>query len=118
MSRSTYAALFAIIGTLYGAGDGSTTFNLPNLNGRFIEGSNTSGTAKSAGLPNHSHYFTTVFSLTQFVGGQGSSNDFVRPANVGSANNWVSYAHESHSIYGASSTVQPPALTMRFYIKF
>ena len=31
VSRSTYAALFAIIGTTYGAGDGSTTFNLPNL---------------------------------------------------------------------------------------
>jgi microcystin-dependent protein len=31
VSRSTYAALFAIIGTTYGAGDGSTTFNVPNL---------------------------------------------------------------------------------------
>ena len=34
ISRSTYSALFAEIGTLYGAGDGSTTFNLPNLNGK------------------------------------------------------------------------------------
>ena len=31
VSRSTYSALFAIIGTTYGAGDGSTTFNTPNL---------------------------------------------------------------------------------------
>jgi len=31
VSRSTYAALFAIIGTTYGSGDGSTTFNVPNL---------------------------------------------------------------------------------------
>ena len=31
VSRSTYSALFAIIGTTYGAGDGSSTFNLPNL---------------------------------------------------------------------------------------
>ena len=31
VSRSTYSALFAIVGTTYGAGDGSTTFNLPNL---------------------------------------------------------------------------------------
>ena len=30
-SRSTYSALFAVIGTTYGAGDGSTTFNVPNL---------------------------------------------------------------------------------------
>jgi microcystin-dependent protein len=34
VSRTTYAALFAIIGTTYGAGDGSTTFNLPNMKGR------------------------------------------------------------------------------------
>ena len=34
VSRTTYAALFAVIGTTYGAGDGSTTFNLPNLKGR------------------------------------------------------------------------------------
>ena len=39
VSRATYAALFAVLGTKYGAGDGSTTFNVPNLtdgNGRFI----------------------------------------------------------------------------------
>ena len=32
ISRTTYAALFAVIGTTYGSGDGSTTFNLPNFN--------------------------------------------------------------------------------------
>jgi microcystin-dependent protein len=31
VSRSTYAALFAVVGTTYGIGDGSTTFNVPNL---------------------------------------------------------------------------------------
>ena len=31
VSRSTYSALFAIVGTTYGAGDGSSTFNVPNL---------------------------------------------------------------------------------------
>ena len=35
VSRSTYAKLFAVIGTLYGAGDGSTTFKLPDLRGEF-----------------------------------------------------------------------------------
>lgn len=35
VSRSTYAALFAVIGTSYGAGDGSTTFNLPDRRDRF-----------------------------------------------------------------------------------
>ena len=34
ISRASYAALFAVIGTTYGVGDGSTTFNLPDLRGR------------------------------------------------------------------------------------
>ena len=37
-NRVTYAALFAVIGTLYGVGDGSTTFQLPDLRGQFIRG--------------------------------------------------------------------------------
>lgn len=39
VSRSTYAALFAVVGTTYGYGDGSTTFNVPNTAGTFIRGS-------------------------------------------------------------------------------
>lgn len=38
VSRSRYAALFSAIGTTYGEGDGSTTFNLPNLSGRVVVG--------------------------------------------------------------------------------
>ena len=38
ISRTTYAALFAITGTTYGVGDGTTTFNLPDLRGEFIRG--------------------------------------------------------------------------------
>lgn len=38
VSRATYAALFAAIGTTYGAGDGLTTFNLPDLRGEFLRG--------------------------------------------------------------------------------
>lgn len=38
VSRTTYAALFAAIGTTFGAGDGRTTFNLPDLRGEFIRG--------------------------------------------------------------------------------
>lgn len=41
VSRTTYSALFAIISTNYGVGDGSTTFNLPDLRGRSIIGSGT-----------------------------------------------------------------------------
>lgn len=38
VSRTTYASLFAAIGTTWGAGDGSTTFNLPDLRGEFVRG--------------------------------------------------------------------------------
>jgi len=38
VSRSTYAALFAVVGEVYGAGDGSTTFEVPDLRGEFIRG--------------------------------------------------------------------------------
>ena len=38
VSRTTYAALFAVIGTQYGSGNGSSTFNIPDLRGEFIRG--------------------------------------------------------------------------------
>ena len=38
VSRATYSQLFSRLGTMYGAGDGSTTFNLPDLRGQFIRG--------------------------------------------------------------------------------
>lgn len=43
VSRETYANLFAVIGTAYGAGDGSTTFNLPDLRGRVAAGKDDMG---------------------------------------------------------------------------
>lgn len=43
VSRTTYAALFAAISTTYGAGDGTTTFNLPDLRGRVPGGKDDMG---------------------------------------------------------------------------
>lgn len=43
ISRSTYADLFAVVGTTYGAGDGSTTFNVPDLRGRVAAGQDDMG---------------------------------------------------------------------------
>lgn len=43
VSRTTYADLFAAISTTYGTGDGSTTFNLPDLRGRVIAGQDDMG---------------------------------------------------------------------------
>jgi microcystin-dependent protein len=51
VSRSVYASLFAVIGTSYGAGDGSTTFNLPDLSGKFIRGYNSSGSGYNPSRP-------------------------------------------------------------------
>jgi microcystin-dependent protein len=49
VSRTTYANLFNVIGTIYGAGDGSTTFNLPDYRGQFLRGyDNGAGTDPNA----------------------------------------------------------------------
>lgn len=49
VSRSTYAELFAEIGIVYGAGNGSTTFNVPNISGRVVVGVGTDGLAATGG---------------------------------------------------------------------
>jgi microcystin-dependent protein len=53
VSRTTYAALFAIIGTTFGAGDTTTTFNLPNLVAKFPRGNSTAG--GTGGTSTHVH---------------------------------------------------------------
>jgi len=64
VSRVTYAALFAVTGTTFGVGDGSTTFNLPDLRGEFIRGwddgrgldtSRVFGSAQSYDVEAHNH---------------------------------------------------------------
>jgi len=49
VSRATYAALFEVVGTTYGVGDGSTTFNLPDLTSRTLVAANTSTNVGQAG---------------------------------------------------------------------
>lgn len=73
VNRTTYAALFAVIGTTYGTGDGSTTFNLPNFKGRIPVGrdaaqtefdtlNETGGskthTLSASEMPSHTHDIT------------------------------------------------------------
>lgn len=71
VSRATYSALFGVIGETYGAGDGVTTFNTPNLCGKFPVGYDGGGyqmgttggestvTLSEANMPTHSHSGTT-----------------------------------------------------------
>jgi microcystin-dependent protein len=56
VSRTTYSNLFSTIGTTYGAGDGSTTFNLPNLSGIFVRGSGS----QTIGGVSYSRSFSTT----------------------------------------------------------
>ena len=54
VSRSTYADLFSAIGTTYGSGNGSTTFNIPDLRGRVIAGQDDMGGSSANRLTNQS----------------------------------------------------------------
>lgn len=65
VSRSTYAALFGVVGETFGAGDGSTTFKLPDLRGEFIRGwddgrgidsGRSFGSAQADEFKSHTHY--------------------------------------------------------------
>jgi microcystin-dependent protein len=58
ISRDTYANLFAVIGTTYGAGDGSTTFNVPDISGRIPIGKSTTHVLASTG-GEETHVLTT-----------------------------------------------------------
>ena len=125
VSRTTYADLFAVIGTTYGSGDGSTTFNLPNLTDKFIQGSDTVGTVKSAGLPNITGTFGdgghASFAIRNSTGAFTVSQNNEEALTGGVLNDRAIHsfdASRSSSIYGNSTTVQPPALTMRYIIKY
>ena len=93
VSRTTYAVLFAVIGTAYGTGNGSSTFNLPDLRGEFVRGfDNGKGTdsgrsiATSQGSQNaqHNHSATTTGS----VGNHRHNYAFAQGSNGGVGNNF------------------------------
>jgi microcystin-dependent protein len=83
VSRTTYSALFAVIGTTFGVGDGSTTFNLPNYTNRMPYGTTigaTGGTADAV-VVSHTHTATVtdpghqhLFGADDQVAGQGGYN--------------------------------------------
>lgn len=137
ISRTDYADLYAVIGDTYGNGDGSTTFNLPNLIDKFVEGSATAGTEKTAGLPNITasvNSFNMVgyaqYGAFQTYSGAFAKDGHVNDRNMASTNSVYNNdgngldtginldASRSSSIYGNSATVQPPAVTMRYIIKY
>lgn len=131
VSRTTYAKLFAAIGTRYGSGNGSTTFNLPNFNGRHVLGTTNTGNLGSyvsAGLPDISGYTevrgieyvttrksTGVFSVEKATKDAYSSHlDSVAETVPGRL---VFTASDSSSVYGRTSGVSVPAAYTLMIIK-
>lgn len=85
VSRTTYAELFKNIGTTYGVGDGSTTFNLPNTQGVFIRGAGsqtissitytgTQGTTQGDQIQGHQHFYYDNQSGSGSSGAAGTSS--------------------------------------------
>lgn len=105
VSRSTYAALFAILGTAYGAGDGSTTFNLPNFNNRSPIGAGGLYTAgqtlgsKDAVVVSHSHTATSTVTDPGHNHTGAFSDNFGADPNAGSG-----VRGGSNTISGTSTT--------------
>ena len=122
VSRTTYAALFAAIGTRFGAGDGSTTFTLPNLDGRFLQGTtDTSQVGKyvEAGLPNITGSLN-VFDADQLKGAFRLQADPWRGHLGGGGIETAKTdfnASFSNGIYGRTGTVQPASLRLLHCIK-
>ena len=132
ISRMTYVDLFNVIGTTYGVGDESTTFNIPNLVDKFIEGSTISGETLNAGLPNIKGTFKLTadqvwcdpsnWTGTGAIKEEPTANyQFMSPYNWTGGEprfNLIFNASFYNNIYSDSiTTVQPPAIKIRFLIK-
>jgi len=141
VSRSTYSTLFAITSTTYGSGNGSTTFNLPDLKdnvplGRSnsaalastggantvgstgnVGGTTANATLSTAQLASHSH--TGGGSLTVFGPASGSPNPTaLSAASTGSAGSGTGHAHNMSATFsGDATSVVQPYLTILYVIK-
>ena len=121
VSRTTYAAIFAVIGTGFGAGDGSTTFNLPNLIGRITIGHSGTGdyyyvgavggetthTLTIAEIPAHSHAINYVGMAIHPLGAYPPVTSGVGPGVTNTGNAGSGGAHDN----------MPPYITLNPGIK-
>ncbi len=125
VSRTTYANLFTIYGTTYGAGDGISTFNLPDCRNRVLWGSNSFGYIE-AGLPN----FTAgpfisqpsadgvLFGAAYQINGSVGTRQF--PGNgrtYGTIATGIN-ASKISGVFGKSPTVQPPGIKCRVKTRY
>ena len=121
VSRTTYADLYAVIGTKFGTGDGSTTFNLPDMRGKVAWGANGNlGSVLAAGLPGLIGQIN-IGALLNLASGVFNRTD-VAVNRAGTDRTDSSTLHfdasRSNSIYGNSTTVQPPAIALNCFIKY
>jgi len=133
VSRSTYAALFAAIGTAYGAGNGSTTFNVPDLRQRFPMGKAASGTGATlggtGGTVDHVHNLDTATSHAKMgsTASGGTSPQIQRKsvttftANIQASGGWNAAAGGGTpslgvALGGNSGTANPPFQTVNYEI--
>lgn len=115
ISRTTYASLFALIGTTYGSGNGSTTFNVPDLRGKVPVGLDSSDTdfdalgetggakthtLSSSEIPSHSHSIDhNHASVTSDSGGNAHTHS-IDPPNTTSSS---AGSHGHSGTFGSSS---------------
>lgn len=120
VSRTTYSGLFAAIGTTYGGGNGSTTFNLPDLRGRFALGVSsghalaTKGGAETVTLteqqiPGHNH------TMPYFIGGSSYTQ---RGVTYPSSSEKTSTCTTSSTGGGQAHNNMPPYLSLNYIIKY
>jgi microcystin-dependent protein len=104
VSRTTYASLFAVISTQYGAGDGSTTFNLPDLRDKFVIGTrqDSAGAAK-----------TNITGTLTKTGGSTSQP----PVTQADGNNGLGNSGGEEAISSHMHTFVPPYTAAVFMIK-
>ena len=119
-----YLKLFSVIGTDYNSGtEAEDEFKIPdyNISGRFLQPGTLIGSVKAAGLPNISGWFQAMNEFTAVSGG------FVTASNAGTRSEGAHTsgakrinfnAKNANSIYGASSTVQPPSQIVHVCIKY
>jgi microcystin-dependent protein len=125
VNRTTYAALFAVISTTFGVGDGSTTFNVPNYTNRMPYGTTVGATGGSANAvvvshthtitdPTHSHLETYYSATGGGYGLQSGPNDFQATKQTGSSSTGITI--DTAGVSGTNANL-PPYLGINFIIK-
>ena len=122
ISRTTYANLFAVIGTTYGSGDGVTTFALPNFINRTFWGGTGTGKNLSQTLPNIKG---TIAADTSNAGGSGAFSIISGTSVKGIAGasgahaTYLSFnANQSSSVYQDGASVRPNVVQTLICIKY